>query len=68
MWTPLPEVASGVYLGGIPSILQVLIRSAEFSSRLEGYENVRAYCYNCKLVRSRDLECFVAFSMFMSAD
>src|SRR3954454_1968566 len=29
-------------------ILSILIPSPEFSSQLEGYEHVRAYCYNCK--------------------
>lgn len=48
----LPEVVSGVYLGGLrlPHLYCCNADLAiEFTGMLEGYENVRAYCYNCKL-------------------
>lgn len=51
-----------------PSILLVLIWFAEFSSMLEGYENVRAYCYNCKFVRIGDQEHLVALLIWTPAD
>ncbi|KAJ5821501.1 Dynein light chain type 1/2 [Penicillium rubens] len=48
---PVPGLTGlrAVDAADIPSLLnEMLTINAEFSSRLEGYENVRAYCYNCQ--------------------
>ncbi|KAJ5403588.1 hypothetical protein N7509_003459 [Penicillium cosmopolitanum] len=41
----------GVYLVDISTLLssipRILIQATEFTGMLEGYEQVRAYCYNC---------------------
>ncbi|KAJ5157062.1 uncharacterized protein N7482_008162 [Penicillium canariense] len=50
-WDLSSGLVSGVYPGGTqstPSILHQTDTRTEFTSMLEGYENVRAYCYNCQ--------------------
>lgn len=48
---PVPGYrVAGTAVGGAGSDFteKILTIPTEFSSQLEGYENVRAYCYNCE--------------------
>jgi hypothetical protein len=52
VWGPVPLAGPGRLACGLPAPSR--LRNAnqdytEFTSMLEGYENVRAYCYNCML-------------------
>jgi hypothetical protein len=53
LWGPVPGTVLRVFtLWTSPPCLVVylglLIQATEFTGMLEGYEQVRAYCYNCE--------------------